>query len=344
MIMRQMHIYAALVMMLLCGCSKEIPVEDISYEESDCAIKVVPVMDSEKAATRASLYNNESDLRGDYLYTYAYREGTSLLYFGSGVKFSTEDVDISNHRWLFYGDGGYKKFYWPLEGALDFFAYAPSNNGYVQVNPAANPPQFTADMPLTNTGETVHQENMKEFLYSYAPDRDKTGGTVPLAFRHPFAGIVFKGSQSHRDLTVKSITIDGIKYKGTCSLDSETGATNWSLTESAGKLDLNIGKIIPGDVNFYSELCGPYLVLPQSNDGTEENKILSVTCHWKGYNPNSDAESDDTKTLTGKISNDWEAGKIYTYTLDLGNSREEILFKVSVAPWKYVYNHEFEIE
>ena len=338
--MRKVHIYAALAMMLLCGCSKENPVKDTSFEDSDRAITIIPVMDSGKAATRASLYDNENDMRTDLFHTYAYRAGTSSLYFGSDVKYSTEDVDVSKHKWLFYGDVGYRSFYWPIEGSLDFFAYAPSGNGYVEVNSAVNPPKFTAGMPLSNTGEGVNQENMKEFLYAYTPGRDKTGGAVPLAFHHPFAGIVFKVSQSQRDLTVKSITIDGIKYQGTCSIDSETGVATWVPTEASGKLNLTVGKIIPGTVNFGGELCGPYLVLPQKN---EEGKELSIECHWKGYSDSED-EAADTKILKGKITNEWKASQIYTYSLDLGNSREEILFSVSVTPWKYVYEHDFEIE
>lgn len=342
MILRKAHIFAELAIMLLCGCSKENPVKDTSFEDNDRAITIIPAMGNGKAATRAFLYDSENDMRTDLFRIYAYRAGTSSLYFGSDVKYSKEDIDVSKHKWLFYGDGGYRYFYWPLEESLDFFAYAPSNNGYVEINSAVNPPQFTARLPLSNTHGTVHQENMKEFLYAYTPDRDRTGGAVPLAFHHPFAGIVFKVSKSQRDLTVKSILIDGIKYQGTCSLDPETGVATWVPTEIPGMLALTVEKIIPGTVNFGGELCGPYLVLPQKNDGG--GKELSIECHWKGYDPDSDEEANDTKILKGRITNEWKASQLYTYSLDLGNSREEILFSVSVAPWKYVYEHEFEIE
>lgn len=340
-IMRKGHIYAALAMMLLCGCSKDNPVKDPSSEDSDRAISIIPVMDSGKAATRASLYDSENDLRADLFHTYTYRAGTPNLYLDSEVKYSKEDIDQSKHKWLFYGDGGYRDYYWPLAESLDFFAYAPSSNGYVEVNSAVNPPQFTARMPLSNNQGTVHQGNIKEFLYAYTPGRDKTGGAVPLAFHHPFAGIIFKVEKSQRDLTVKSITIDGIKYEGTCSIDYETGVDTWAPTASTGKLVLTVEKIIPGTVNFGGELCGPYLVLPQKNDG--EGKELIIECHWKGYDPSDDVAK-DTKILKGRITNEWKSSRIYTYSLDLGNSREEILFSVSIAPWKYVYDHEFEIE
>ena len=40
----------------------------------------------------------------------------------------------------------------------------------------------------------------------------------------------------------------------------------------------------------------------------------------------------------------WEAGYKYTYVLDLGNMREEILFEVQVEDWEYVFDHELVVE
>jgi hypothetical protein len=181
---------------------------------------------------------------------------------------------------------------------------------------------------------------MKEFMYAYTPDRTAPQGTVPLAFQHPFAGVIFEVKQSQRNLTVNTITISGINYKGTFTPAGDD--SGWNNTADKSDLVLTVGKIIPGDVNFGGELCGPYIVLPQANSG--DPKELGIECHWKGYDTTSDDLAKDTKVLKGKITNDWEPGHIYTYTLDLGNSREEILFQVKVTPWKYVYDHEFEIE
>lgn len=337
-----LYTFTALAVGLLCSCSKE-----IAPDGDDGTIVLMPVMDKGKSLTRALLYKTESEMRDDFFHTHAYLQGTSTAYFSSDVKYSDEDRDPSKHRWDFYSTGAYKDYYWPVQGSLDFFAYVPSNNGYVTVNSAVNPPTFTATMPLVNTGSgIVHQGNMKEFMYAYITGQDKSVAAVPLAFEHPFAAIVFKVSQSHRDLTVRTITIKDIAHKGTCSFAAEnSGVPVWEM-ESSGNLLLSVEKIIPGDVNFGGELCGPYLVLPQNNN--EPNKKgITIKFHWKGT-PDSgwkkvDGE-DYTYEIDGKIADNWEAGKIYTYTLDLGNSREEILFKVNVAPWRYVYEHIFDIE
>ena len=340
---RLLYFFAAVAMVLSGGCSKE-----VGPGESNGAIALAPVMGGGNTSTRALLYKTEPELRGDLIHAYAYLSGTTISYFSSDVKFAAEAMTEAERQWLFYNNGSYTNYYWPIQGSLDFFAAVPSNCGYVTVNPNTNPPTFTANMPLSNDSGTVNQENMKEFMYAYTPDREKSQGVVPLAFNHPFAAIVFKVSQSHRDLTVNSITINDIAYSGTCTLDEDNPDSQvWSGT-SKGDLALAVGKIIPGQVNFGGELCGPYLVLPQVNSGEDANKkVIEIEFHWKGT-PDSGWDSvegkSDTYKITGRIANDWEASKVYTYTLDLGNSREEILFKVTVNEWDYIYEHEFEIE
>ena len=336
----KVFIISVLALGILCGCSK-----DVGPENSGDKIVISAVVNGSKA-TRASIYKSEAgDLRKDILHTIAYVD--NALYFSSDVKYQDQALDESLHGWDFYdaGSSKYVDYFWPLGKSIDMFAYAPLYCGYVSVDNSANPPAFTAIMPTTNSGQGTHQNNMKEFIYAYTPDREKTQGTIPLAFEHPFAAIMFKVSQSHRDLTVKNISINEVAYKGKCTLewsdDSKRYLPNWSF-DGYNVLSLDINKIIPGEVNFGGELGGPYLVLPQGGGIT--GKQLSVTCHWEGYDDSNEVNA-DTKTLTATIPEiKWEAGKIYTYTLDLGNSREEILFKVSVKPWEYVFNHEFEIE
>lgn len=326
---------------ILCGCSKE----DQASAGNDNAILLAPFVDGDMAPAKASLYRNSIDLRSDLIHTYVYHNGTDDPYFDSDVKYSTEDIDASKHQWLFCGtDGTYKKYYWPLATALDFFAYAPSSTEYVTVDHSTNPPTFTADMPLTNTGEGNHQDKIKEFMYAYTPSRTVAGGTVPLEFQHPFAAVRFVVSQSHRDLTVNSISICGIDCKGTFNPEDET----WTGL-SADDMVLKVGKKIPEQVNFGGELCGPYLFLPQENAG-KGTKSIEIEVEWEGNMEDDKWVKVDGKDNTFKnrnvvrIPNDWEASKVYTYTLDLGNSREEILFKVSIEEWDFIYEHEFEIE
>ena len=336
---RLLYIYVMLTAGLICSCSKE----DAPSPNND-TIVLIPSVDKD-VKTRASLYEVDNDLRTDRFHVFSYNAGTSDLYFDSYMKYSDEDMeDVTKHQWRFHGDEGYKSYFWPLAASLDFFAYTPVGNGYVTIDYTLNPPAFTVDMPLANTGTGVNQENIKEVMYAYTPGRKSSHGEVPVAFKHPFAAVVFKVGQSHRDLTVKNITIKDIHHVGRCAFDrDDPGNAEWTFgAGSVGDMELNVDKIIPGMVNFGGELCGPYLVLPQENAGSA--KTFTVECYWKGYDPMSDDVVADTKILSGTITNDWEASNVYTYTLDLGNSREEILFKVQITPWDYVFDHEFEIK
>lgn len=342
---RLLYTFAALMLGLMCSCSK-----DNVPEENSSIIRLMPIIGKDDVLTRASLFQNDDNLKSVSLHAYAYLAGTTTRYFDSYAHYSTADVDYTKHRWLFYsqmsgGSISYHNYYWPLVDQLDFFAYAPVDNGYVVVQ-ETNPPKFTATMPLTNVHSGLDQEDMMEFIFAYSPDKDKSAGAVTLDFKHPFAAIMFKVEKSHRDLTVNTITVDGVKYIGTCSVSRNTpDVPSWSLDGAEGSMDLTIGKIIPGDVNFGGDLCPPYLVIPQTNSGADK-KTVTIEFHWDGtaddnWHPTG---KNNTYTVSGPISNDWSAGKIYTYSLDLGDSREEILFEVSVTDWDFVYDHVFEIE
>ena len=331
---------------MTCGCSGK-----IVPEENDGVIELAPVVDKDDVLTRASLFQNDDDLKSVSIHAYAYLAGTQTAYFDSYAHFSTADIDFTKHRWLFYSlnqDGSYDylDYYWPVVDHLDFFACAPVDNGYVTVHHETNPPGFTAEMPLSNTGDEPNLEKMSEFMYAYVADKEKSSGTVPLVFRHPFAAVTFKVSQSHRDLIVNTITIDNVSCKGTCKIDrSSPDDPSWTHEGTKGTMSLTIGKNIPGDVNFGGDLCPPYPVMPQVN--VTDQKTVTIEFSWNGeadanWHPVPDKVN--TYTVSGPISNDWEAGKIYTYSLNLGNSREEILFEVNVTDWEFVYDHVFDIE
>ena len=103
-----------------------------------------------------------------------------------------------------------------------------------------------------------------------------------------------------------------------------------------GNLWIEVEKDIPTPINFNSPIGGPYLVAPQSIP--EDAKfVISYT--------RLDLTK-ETKTVTlkslGGIEK-WEAGKIYTYKFSLGNTEEEILFKVTTENWKVV-DHKNKID
>jgi hypothetical protein len=98
-------------------------------------------------------------------------------------------------------------------------------------------------------------------------------------------------------------------------------------------LKIDIEKSVPQDINYSSTIGGPYIVIPQSLDGV----TLSVNYTWNEKRVQSKNIPIKTDTKTA-----WQPGQIYTYTLDLGDNKEEILFKVGVEAWDKGEDDDYE--
>lgn len=62
----------------------------------------MPIIGKDDVLTRASLFQNDDNLKSVSLHAYAYLAGTTTRYFDSYAHYSTADVDYTKHRWLFY--------------------------------------------------------------------------------------------------------------------------------------------------------------------------------------------------------------------------------------------------
>lgn len=237
-------------------------------------------------------------------------------------------------------NGTYVNFYWPLEDELDFFGHFPLDPEKgavtsVSYDPKNNPdsgPSFKFELPLNSAG----QEGLHEFLYSFVQNQDKNYPTVEMKFSHPYAAISFNLGQSYR-MKLNDIKLTDICNKGTYRFDLENNEWELSLGDSKRTLDIAIEKNIPEDINFNSPIGGPYLVAPQ---------VLTDASYLKVSYTRLD-EQDDTKgvKLVDVGITKWEAGKHYVYTLNMGNTEEEILFKVTVENWKTIeYKNEIDVE
>lgn len=229
---------------------------------------------------------------------------------------------------------------------------------------------FKCNLPVVagddSTDELDNQDELTEFIYAYAIGKDKTyqdnnNNVVPLKFRHPLSAIYFKLKQAHRDLILQKIVINSLYATGTFASESDTGDSgfsitsgNWTGSGNRTDLTLNISKKIPEDINFNAMVGGPYLVMPQSMTyGTGEKLTMEIYFNWSGsiapvegklekvddaynYKAIIDLSTLQISSVNGvpQTLSSWEPGMRYTYTLDLGDNKEEILFKVLVEPWK----------
>lgn len=240
-----------------------------------------------------------------------------------GTPYKEEDDELMN-------------YYWPLGHTLDFFAYMPMklDNTGVTINSYSKTegPSISCKLPLDKSG----QNGLQEFIYAYTEDRTQTmdEGNVPLQFKHPFACVIFRLGQSHR-IKINEIQLTGIYNAG----NYKPKTKEWDPSDSRETLSIEVGKTIPEQINYNSLIGGPYIVMPQSFNGTESISELILK-----YDYQSGTD------LTGKIdiiglSTKWEPGKIYTYTLNKGDSGEEVVFSVKVDEWDIIdYTNEIDVE
>ena len=316
------------------SCSKEVT------PEPDGAIRLDPKIGEGYNDTKASIFSDAELPKTETFHVDAFLSdpsGAVKPYFSSDAEhlYIYNDQDqIDEWRFCDLSSGSpvWKNYYFPLESTVDFFAYVSQD--YVTVSKTTNPPTFSAELPLLG----AQTDEVKEFMYAYTPAMSKESPTVPLAFEHPFAAIRFVVGQSHRDLTISSMGFRNIFRSGTCTLNNENGRyfPSWALGDKTDML-VDINKIIPGDINFGGPVGETYIVMPQDLDAVK----FVINYKW---NNNDNNNLNDEYNIEVGLEGSWTAGKIYTYSLDLGNSAEEILFNVDVEQWVHTYDYTFELK
>jgi hypothetical protein len=355
--MKRITTYMLCALVALSACSKE---EMPTKPHND----IIEVEVAEMPSTRVNMINTVDDIvaRGEFGLS-AYLDGINQPYFENAfVYYFAPDTGAAHWRFRdVQNQDNLINFFWP-DGAVDFMGYLPrvltkcvAGITNLKFNPATNAVTFNAvaqteidDRPASkrsaegSTATTTERD--QEFLFATTFGATRDGNAVNLRFVHPFSAIKFRLHQSHRDLTIHSITINGLKTEGSFSCTNDTYAkgntqsyleyTNWSTsTSETSSLKIDIEKSVPQDINYSSTIGGPYIVIPQSLDGV----TLSVNYTWNEKRVQSKNIPIKTDTKTA-----WQPGQIYTYTLDLGDNKEEILFKVGVEAWDKGEDDDYE--
>lgn len=349
--MKRLLIYSICALLgLLTSCSQEECVPEAKREKMEIEVAGV------QSQTRVGLYEDEGDIIDEEFTLDAYLTDDTHYIDGTGVTYF-------QNAWRFMDETGTNlvDYYWPNDKNVNFLAYLPRdlNNCVVKREDIdftnAEGLKFSVDMPTTiddSTDAERDAENAKkEFIYACRLDQDNSDKSIKLRFVHPFAVVKFRLLQAHRNLELHSINLSGIATKGTYISKVDTyeksvgdGKTfgqeyltheNWSnLTRTP--LEIKLEKKAPDDIDYGSLIGGPYLVIPQDLSDVK----LSVTYSWDTAIEQPTAEHD---IKTTKVPN-WQPGKKYTYYLDLGDNKEEILFKVMVEDWVPGEDDDYENE
>lgn len=226
----------------------------------------------------------------------------------SNIQF---DKDTES-KWSAAGDA---KYYWPTTGSVTFFGYSPTtiaNENYTKTE--KNSPVLT----YTVADNITNQEDVLITKLTKAVTTKKDA--VALSFSHALTQIIFKvkGEDANVSYDVKSITIKGIKNKGTYDYTTE----KWTLAGDAATKDYTITLT---DTKFNGEeearpLEGAdqiMICMPQ------DASSITVEVSYTATLNTVEVHNADDKVI--KTLNDtWEKGNKIAYTLLLSGDKMTI--------------------
>ena len=219
------------------------------------------------------------------------------------------------------GDGAY----------FTFFGYSPRAAGIYQEpdSPLGNNLELLTSatdpgVPKLRYSTLDYVPSQVDLLFAAPVYNTYPVDKVKMQFFHALAQIRFKAWSEQDFVRVKSISIYGVQYAGTFSLDGtltpESDVKSFSLTE--------INKTLSTDETKMTDLTdggNAFMLLPQDLTANTTAQIV-VTYLVSG----------EEKTSTPyTIVQNWQKGNSYTYTLKLGGTATEemIVTGVTVTDW-----------
>ena len=231
-----------------------------------------------------------------------------------------DKVLYSNKGGAWTTDAG--KFFWPVEGDLHFYAYAPDDPG------AADAPGTyeitSSSQKLANFSPCASAAEQKDFVYAYAKGNLTDNGTsgVNVDFKHALTevSIAAKNDNSAYTVEVTGVKLGNIKSKGTFSFPAVNNATpaSWDLSSSgvanyettwttANKLGKTVSSLDASNVAF---MLLPQQLATKTKASAGNYIALKVKITMQG----GEVLYNDWAYIG--IDTNWEMGKHYTYTLD----------------------------
>lgn len=221
-------------------------------------------------------------------------------------------------------------YFWLNGKSLDFYAWYPYNS------------EGTNGIPA---GMTLNQENFSSISYTVPTDVSKQedlmfavnknakepadGKATSLDFKHSLAAVKFVVGDLPTGTKVTSVALKGVKYKGDLAV---TAGNN-------GEAQLAWSNLANDTENFTQATDKEVKENDTDNAITKENQTFFMMPQTLPDDAKVEVVVEDEKgtkvTLTGALQdataamgakNKWEAGKTYTYTINLSGVTAEITF------------------
>ncbi len=241
------------------------------------------------------------------------------------------------------------KFFWPVEGDLYLYGYAPAE-------PGANG-TFKLDKDAQTLTDFVPFENaaaQQDFVYAKSTGNNATNGTsgVEMNFQHALTEISVAAKNSNTAYIVKvtGVKLGNVKTKGTFTFPSTANsATSWTLSDATADVGSyettwSNATVLTSSVSTLDESNVAFMLLPQQLEKSEKAYEKAYLALKVNITMQGGKVIHDGWAYIG-LNTNWEMGKHYTYTLDFsdgagqdeeGNqliSGKEMVLKVKVTPW-----------
>ena len=269
--------------------------------------------------------------------------------------FQTGDANYMNNVEYTTSDNGSSwttaagKFFWPVEGDLHLYGYAPAapgKNGTFKIDKDA---QTLTDFVPFETADA-----QQDFVYAKSTGNNATNGTtgVELNFQHALTEISVAAKNSNTAYTVKvtGVKLGNVKTKGTFTFPSiANSAASWTLSdvaEDVGSYETtwSTASVLTSSVSTLDEANVAFMLLPQQLEKSEKASEKAYLALKVNITMQGSKVIRDGWAYIG-LNTNWEMGKHYTYTVDFSDgagqdengkqiiSGKEMALKVKVTPW-----------
>lgn len=222
-------------------------------------------------------------------------------------------------------------YFWLNGKSLDFYAWYPYNSA-----------EGTNGIPA---GMTLNQEDFSSISYTVPTDVSKQedlmfalnknasepadGKATSLDFKHSLAAVKFVVGDLPTGTKVTSVALKGVKYKGDLAVTTDDKGEvqfTWSnlANETRDFTQATDKEVKENDTdNAITKANQTFFMMPQTLP--DDAMVEVVVEDEKGVKVTLTGALQDA-TAAGGAKNKWEAGKTYTYTINLSGVTAEITF------------------
>ena len=269
--------------------------------------------------------------------------------------FQTGDANYMNNVEYTTSDNGSSwttaagKFFWPVEGDLHLYGYAPAAPGTSGTFKIDKDAQTLTDFVPFATADA-----QQDFVYAKSTGNNATNGTtgVELNFQHALTEISVAAKNSNTAYTVKvtGVKLGNVKTKGTFTFPSiENSAASWTLSDATADVGSyettwSNASVLTSSVSTLDETNVAFMLLPQQLEKSDKASEKAYLALKVSITMQGGKVIHDGWAYIG-LNTNWEMGKHYTYTLDFSDgagqdengkqiiSGKEMVLNVKVTPW-----------